>query len=223
MEIIQQIQLLLNICQHPQTYKEYNNNELPGKYKKVLSMLMNWNNEKVAIGCRTIKEVNYYVALIKKHFPNRPLFIVTGNTTTMKQRKDIVKAIKQTENGILLSTQQSLASSISIEFINKVICTALSWNWSTLSQYFFRFIRYNSKDNKEVHFITYENSLESNLLGLIAAKENLTMFMKNQELDDNEELYEKFGINFNLIDMLLTKDKDQEGKTFIRWGNQNIM
>jgi hypothetical protein len=223
MEIIQQIQLLLNICQHPQTYKEYGSLDIPNKYKKVMSMLMNWSNETVAIGCRTIKEVECYSALIRRQFPNRPLFIVTGNTTTMKKRKEIVKAIKQTENGILLSTQQSLSSSISIEFINKVICTALSWNWSTLSQYFFRFIRYNSKDNKEVHFITYENSLESNLLGLLMAKENLTMFMKNQELEDNEELYEKFGITFNLIDMLLTKDTDSEGKRFIRWGEQNIM
>lgn len=222
MEIIQQITLLLNICQHPQVYKEYKTSETPAKYKKVLSLLMKWNNEKVAIGCRTIKEVECYSSLIRNHFPNRKLFVVTGNSTTMKQRKEIVKTMKESDNAILLSTQQSLSSSISIEYINKVICTALAWNWSSLSQYFFRFIRYNSKDNKEVHFITYENSLESNLLSLLMAKENLTLFMKNQELED-DELYEQFGIDFNLIDMLLTKEKDKEGKSYIRWGQQNII
>jgi hypothetical protein len=73
-----------------------------------------------------------------------------------------------------------------------------------------------------VHFITYENSLESNLLGLLMAKEKLNLFMKNQEMEDNE-LYEEFGIDFNLIDMLLVREKDSEGKSFIKWGQQNIV
>lgn len=222
MEIIQQITLMLNICQHPQTYKEYNSSETPSKYKKVLSLLMDWNNERVAIGCRTIKEVECYHNLIRNKFPNRRIFVVTGNTTTMKQRKDIIKQLKETDNGILLSTQQSLSSSINIGFVNKVICTALAWNFSSLSQWFFRFIRYDSKDNKEVHFITYENSLENNLLALLMVKENLTLFMKNQEMND-DELYEEFGIDFNLLDMLLTKEKDHEGKVRISWGQQEIM
>jgi hypothetical protein len=53
------------------------------------------------------------------------------------------------------------------------------------------------------------------------AKENLTLFLKNQSLDD-EELNEMFGVDFNLIDMLLTKERDSENKVYIRWGEQNI-
>ena len=220
LEIIQQINLLLNICKHPQTFNEYCSYELPSKYKEVLKMVNKWNSEYVAIGCRSLKEVDCYYNMLKEN-TDRKIFVITG-ATPMQERKNIVKELQLTTNGILLSTQQSLSSSISINFVNKVICTALSWNWSTLSQYFFRFIRYNSVDFKEVHFITYENSLESNLLALISSKENLNNFMKNKELDKTE-VEEELGIDFNLIDMLLTKEKDSEGKVRINWGNQEIV
>ena len=222
MEIIQQITLLLNICRHPQDYNEYQSTELPNKYKKVLEMVKKWDNEYIAIGCRTLKEIEYYKGLLQKKFSHRKIYVITGSTT-MNDRKNIVKELKETKNGILLSTQQSLSSSINIGYINKIICTALSWNWSTLSQWFFRFIRYTSTENKEVHFITYKNSLESNLLALLLAKENIVNFMKN-DTTDSEELREKMGINFNLIEMLLQKEKDENGHSVIvNWGNQEIV
>ena len=218
LEIIQQINLLLNICKHPQTFSEYVSEELPSKYKEVLKMTNKWNNEYIAIGCRSLKEINCYYKMLSEN-TNRKIFVITGSTP-MQERKNIVKELKETGNGILLSTQQSLSSSISINFVNKVIITALSWNLSTLSQYYFRFIRYNSVDLKEVHFITYENSLESNLLALISSKENLNNFMKNSEETDIES---ELGINFDLINMLLTKEKDTDGKTYVVWGQQEII
>jgi len=220
LEIIQQINLLLNICNHPQSYKEYHSAETPNKYKKVLELVNSWKDEYVAIGCRTLKEIDNYTNLIKQN-TDRKLFIITGSTS-MNNRREIIKQLKESNNGILLSTQQSLSSSISINFVNKAICTSLSYNWATLSQYFFRFIRYNSTEFKEIHFITYGNSLESNLLSLIASKENLNQFMKSQNTDNNE-MYEELGINFDLIGMLLTKDKDEDNRTYIRWGEQIII
>lgn len=217
MEIIQQINLLLNICKHPQTFKEYEGG-IPSKYKKVLELVNKWNNEYVAIGCRSLKEVDCYSSLLSNN-TDRKIFIITG-ATPMQERKNIVSKLKETKNGILLSTQQSLSSSISINFVNKVICTALSWNMSTLSQFYFRFIRYDSKDLKEVHFITYENSLESNLLSLIISKEKLNNFMKNNE---DEDIKSELGVDFDLISMLLSKEKDSEGHTYINWGSQNIV
>lgn len=107
-----------------------------------------------------------------------------------------------------MSTQQSLSVSIDIEFVDKVIISSLSWNWSTISQYFFRFVRYTSKNEKEIHIITYKNSLENNLLYLISQKENLTNFMKNEE---SENILDKLGVNYNLIDSLLIKCRDKDG------------
>jgi hypothetical protein len=222
LEILNQLNLMLKVCAIPNNFKEYGSNLQPSKIKKMLSMLGNWNNERVAIGCRHIKTVMIYANAIKAKYPDRPIFIITGDTVTLNQRKDIVKRIKNTTNGILISTQQSLSSSMNIGFINKVIIPELSWNDASMSQYYFRFIRYTSTEWKQVYFITYENSIESNLLSLILAKEKLNLFMKNQELED-EELYEKYGVDFDLLDMLMRKEKDEDGKVSIRWGKQNIV
>jgi hypothetical protein len=222
LEIIQQLNLLLDICSHPQTYKEYGSFELPNKYIKVLKMLDSWKNERVAIGCRNIKAVDCYTSVIKRIYPNRPLFIITGNTTTMKQRREICKMLKSTTNGILLSTQQSLSSSMNIDYVDKIIIPDHSWNYATESQYFFRFIRLTSENFKEVHFVSYENSLENNLQQLIICKEKLNMFLKDRDVEQ-DELYERFGVDFNIIDMLLSKERDSEGHVSIRWGQQDII
>lgn len=219
MEIIQQINLMLDICSQAQTYREYTSTETPSKQLKVLELINSWNNENVAVGCRTLKEVALYQKLFKENLPNRNVYVVTGSVS-MEGRKEIVKQLEKDKTGILLSTQQALSSSINIGFINKVIITRLAWSMSSLSQYFFRFIRYNSTEDKEVHFITYKNSLESNLLGLLASKENLNNFMKNQ--DEIADVEEELGINFNLVEMLLSKEKDSEGKVNIKWGEQEF-
>lgn len=219
MEIIQQLTLLLNVCCQPQAYKEYNSKELPNKFKKVVELIEKWNNERVLIGCRTLKEVELYERVLNNKFSNRNIYTVTGSIS-MNKRREIINKLKEDKVGILLCTQQSLSSSVNIEFIDKCIITRLSWNYSTLSQFFFRIIRYNSKNQKDIHFITYANSLESNLLQLLITKENLTNFMKNQESTDMES---ELGVNFDLISMLLAKEKDNEGRSVIvNWGNQEI-
>lgn len=216
LEIVQQLNLLLDICSQAATYKEYNSNELPNKQKKVLELLDKWSNERVAVGCRTLKEVNMYASLIKKK-SDRNLYIVTGSVS-MKKRQEIIEIMKEDPTGILLSTQQSLSCSTNIPFIDKIIITRLPFNYY-FQQYFFRFVRYNSENEKEIHIISYENSLENNLLALIIAKEKLNNIVKNQEDMDIES---ELGVDFNLVEMLLSKEKDSEGRVRINWGEQSI-
>lgn len=45
--------------------------------------------------------------------------------------------------------------------------------------------------------------------------------MKNQLLE-NGELYERFGINPQIFSLLMTTSVDQEGKLQIQWGEQKI-
>lgn len=136
----------------------------------------------------------------------------------MKNRKEIVKQLEKDSTGILLSTQQSLSCSINIPFVDKIIITRLPFNYY-FQQYFFRFVRYNSENKKEIHIISYENSLENNLLALIIAKEKLNNIVKDKEDVDVEN---ELGVDFNLVDMLLSKEKDSLGNVKINWGNQKI-
>lgn len=220
LKILNQLLALLKICAAPQTLRDYDQSVMPEKFNTVLSLLNDFSDERVAIGVRHIEVVKKYEREIRRAFPGRPIFVITGNETTLKQRKEIVKSLKNTKNGILISTQQSLSASMNIDFVNKCIIPELHWNNSSMSQYYFRFIRYTSTEFKQVYFVTYENSIESNLLKMILVKDKLNLFMKDQDLTD-DELYERFGVDSNMLQNLMYKEKTEEGYV-IRWGDQKV-
>jgi superfamily II DNA/RNA helicase len=222
LRILRQLNALLLSASLPTAFKEYRGHSTPSKAKKMIQMVKQWDNEIVSIGCTRIKTVNAYANILRKHFPHRQIFVITGESSTLQQRQDIVDKLKESKNGILICTQQSLSSSMNIDFVNRVLLVELNWNMSQMSQHFFRYIRFTSKDPKEIHFLTVANSLESNLLKLNMTKEKLNLFMKDQEIDD-EELNNRFGLDFDVLEWLLSKEKDSEGNTLIRWGEQKIV
>nr|WP_145401506.1 N-6 DNA methylase [Paenibacillus xylanexedens] len=223
LEIIQQLNMLIRSCSAPHLFKEYEGKGYSSKFENVFTKLSKWDNEPVVIGCRFKKTVYSYANYISRLFPNRRLFIVTGEDMSLKQRKQMIIEMKKYRNPILVCTQQSLSSSISINYVNKIIVPELAWNGAALHQFTARFVRFDSEsDNKEIHYITYENSIESNLLQLILSKEKLNLFMKNDDLND-DELYERFGVDFDILNMLMTKEKDQHGYTRLKWGQQEVI
>ena len=91
-----------------------------------------------------------------------------------------------------------------------------------MSQFYFRFIRYISQEEKEIYFVTYLGSLESNLMQMILAKEKLNLFMKGEETD-LDSIYERFGVNYDLMSTLMQREEDEHGNLRIRWGKQEIV
>lgn len=220
LRIIQQITLLLRISAAPNTVSEYSG-ELPGKLRRTIQLTGNWAEEIVAIGVRHTVVLDAYAAALREAFPNRPLFIVTGATTTFAKRRALRQTLRESGNGILLCTQQSLPSSVNFEFVNKVIIPELHYNNSRMSQFYMRFIRFNSVDWKDIYFLTYAQSIESNLMQMILAKEKLNLFMKGDEAD-MDDIYERFGVDYDLTSLLLYRDIDEDGRFSIRWGEQEI-
>lgn len=220
LKILKQLILMLKICASSQIFKEYESSELPEKFKKVIKLVNKFKDQRVAIGVRHIEVANEYYKEIKKQFPNRQVFLITGDKTSLEQRKSIVNELKATKNGILISTQQSLSASMNIDFVDKCIIAELHWNNAGMSQYYFRFIRYTSTRFKEVYFVTYKNSIETNLLKMILTKDKLNLIMKNKELAD-EEIEEKFGIDSDVLKNLMYKEQTDDGVK-IRWGEQKV-
>lgn len=221
LKVLNQLILMLQINAAPQNFKEYASKSLPGKFKEVLSIIGEYN-ERIAIGVRHIDVAQRYYNEIKKKFPERPVYLITGKGSTIQQRKRIINgSFRRSKNGILISTQQALSASMNIDFVNKCIIPELHWNNASMSQYYFRFIRFTSQNFKTVFFVTYKNSIENNLLKMILVKDKLNLFMKGQELTDTE-LYERFGIDTNMLLNLFYKEKTKDGYE-IRWGEQRIL
>ena len=221
LKLMQQITLLLRVSAAPNTLEEYESDAIPVKIRKAVELAAQWENEIVAIGVRHKVVLDAYAEAFQQLLPNRPLIQVTGSTTTFAKRRALRRSLKETGNGILLCTQQSLPSSVNFEYVNKIILPELHYNNSGMSQFYMRFIRYTSTEFKDIYFLTYAGSLESNLMQMVVAKEKINLFMKGKDAD-LDEIYEKFGINYNLLALLMRRELDEEGHFQIRWGEQLI-
>ena len=105
--------------------------------------------------------------------------------------------------------------------MNKIIIPELHYNNSGMSQFYMRFIRYTSTEYKDIYFLTYAGSLESNLMQMVVAKEKINLFMRGQDTN-LDEIYERFGIDYNLLSLLMRREVDEKGHLNIRWGEQMI-
>ena len=118
-------------------------------------------------------------------------------------------------------TSFSLPSSVNFEYVNKIIIPELHYNNSRMSQFYMRFVRYTSTEWKDIYFVTYAGSIESNLMQMVLAKEKINLFMKGQDAD-LDEIYERFGVDYDLLSLLMYREEDKEGRFHIRWGRQEI-
>ena len=139
----------------------------------VVEALARWPEEVVAIGVRHTTVLDRYAAAIREYLPERPLFVVTGSTVTFAKRRALREVLRDSRNGILLCTQQSLLSSVNFEFVNKIIIPEMHYNNAGMSQFYMRFVRYTSTEKKDLYFPIYIGSLESSLMQMVLAKEKL--------------------------------------------------
>ena len=221
MKLIQQITLLLRISAAPNTMAEYTSEEVPVKIQKVLDMVESWPDEPVVIGVRHKIVVDAYADAIRQRMPGRKLFVVTGTTTSLAKRRALKKSLAESGNGILVCTQQSFPSSVNMEFVNKIIIPELHYNNARMSQFYHRFIRFTSQHDKDIYFVTYAGSIESNQMQMVLAKEKLNLFMKGKDVD-LDDVYKRFGVDYDLLSLLMRREEDDDGKLRITWGEQLI-
>lgn len=220
LRLMRQIKLLIKACSVPHLIEGYSGDGIPNK-TKYIEKLVRKIPGKVAVGCTSIAAFDLYENHLRKCFPDRPVFVVKGDVA-FKRRQNIVTEFDSTINGILICTQQSLSSSVNIPVCNQVILESLQWNIPRMEQFYFRFIRLDSKEMKDVHYVTYEDSVEQNLMALVLTKERLNEFIKTGEVKEQSEIFEEFDITMSVIDSLLVRTQDREGKIHISWGSQRI-
>ncbi|HVI44594.1 MAG TPA: N-6 DNA methylase [Chitinophaga sp.] len=219
--IVRQIMSLIKATSMPHLMPNFRGYELPGKYQKIFSMLDGWPSELVTIGCTLKEAAQDYFSRLQQRLPERQLFYIDGEISIQRRIK-VLESFKSSGNGILVCTQQSLKSSVNIPFCNKCIIESLQWNIPKISQFYFRFIRFDSPFPTQVHFVNYENTIELNLLALLMAKEKLNSFVKTLAEQDRADIYEAYDIDMGILDMLVQKEYDAEGRMSLSWGRQSV-
>lgn len=220
LRIIRQIGLLIKACSVPNTFVGYDGDSYPQKAQDIKAIIKELSG-KVAIGTTTIEALNMYVTYLAEQFPDRPMFVIQGSIP-FKKRDKIIKEFEATTNGILICTQQSLKSSVNIPSCNEVIVESLQWNISKIEQFFFRFIRLNSKQNTNVHFLINNESIEQNIMALLLAKERLNEFVKTGDIKEQSDIFNEFDLSMSFIENLLKRKRDDDGNLYIGWGSQKV-
>lgn len=220
LRIIRTLTLLIKACSVPNLMPGYNSSLLPTKTEKIKEMISR-RDEKVILGTTTIEALAMYSDILADAFPERPLFIIDGSVE-FRKRDNILKAFEATRNGILACTQQSLKSSVNIPTCNQVIIESLQWNIPKIQQFFFRTIRFDSRDLTTVHFVTYDETVEQNILGLLMTKQRLNEFVKTGEIQSEDDVLEEYGLAEDFLDTLLEKKYDEDGHVYFTWGEQKI-
>ena len=218
---MRQLTLLIQATSTPQLFDFYRGSGTPNKARKIFELLEELD-EKVAIGCTSIGGVDWYVDEIKLKFPDREVFKIVGDVD-FRKRKGLIEQFEATSNGILVCTQQSLKSSVNIPTCDVCIVESLQWNIPKIEQFFFRFIRYDSKNSTRVIFVNYEGTIEVNLLALLMAKEKLNDYVKTLEYREDSDIYQQYDIDLNILNELITKSKDEEGNLHIEWGESKVV
>lgn len=219
MRLIRQIKALIKATSVPHLMKNYLGSSYPEKYRAIANLIETWPNELITIGTTNKTFGPDFSDFLSSLFPDRKTFYINGEND-IDNRIEILKEFKYSQNGLLICTQQSLKSSVNIPYCNKCIIESLQWNIPKMSQFYFRFIRFDSIKHTEVHFVNYSNTIEINLLALLMAKEKLNDFIKTTNEKSSAAIYEQFGIDLNILDMLITKEYDSDGKLMLRWGKQ---
>ena len=220
LRLMRQIKLLIKACSVPHLIDGYFGDGIPNKTRYIEKLIRKIPG-KVAVGCTSIAAFDLYENHLRECFPNRPVFVVKGDVT-FKKRQSIVTEFDSTVNGILVCTQQSLSSSVNIPTCNDVILESLQWNIPKMEQFYFRVIRLDSKELKDVHYVTYKDSVEQNLMALVLTKERLNEFIKSGEVKEQSDIFEEFDVTMSVIESLLVRERDREGKIHISWGSQRI-
>ena len=220
LRLMRQIKLLIKACSVPHLIEGYFGDGIPNKTRYIEKLIRKIPG-KVAVGCTSIAAFDLYENHLRECFPDRPVFVVKGDVA-FKKRQSIVTEFDSTINGILVCTQQSLSSSVNIPTCNDVILESLQWNIPKMEQFYFRFIRLDSKELKDVHYVTYKDSVEQNLMALVLTKERLNEFIKTGEVKEQSDIFEEFDVTMSVIESLLVRERDREGKIHISWGSQRI-
>ena len=221
-KIIAQIKIMLRICTCATVFQDYKGDPITGKMQAIFSKIENLPRQRIAIGVRQNNIVRAYAAAARQYFPDRPIFTVTGSELSPKQRCHLIYgSFEDFDDAILICTQQSLSESISIDSVDTCFIADFHWNDSRMSQFYRRFVRYTSTRKKSIYYVNYPDSIETNLIYLLVAKERMLRFLKGEDISF-EHLFEEMGFALEHHQGAVFKEYDEKGKMQLQWGQQQI-
>lgn len=217
---VRQLRLLIESCLHPHLFKEWTGNGHATKFHATRDLIQSLDkNERILLGVprRQVFGMNYLEHWADFLEPTgRQAHQVHGGMS-FNQRNDTIREFLHAPGAILIASMEALRSSVNLRGTRHVIMPALGWNLSRIHQFAYRIIRMDSEEPSQMHFVTYANSIETNLWQLLMSKEVGNMAVAEGRVPTTEEISQSLEIDPQLLQNILGKERDEEGNLKLTW------
>lgn len=189
------IRLLQQTCSTPERLALGLPLEVGTKRDFIRDRILNSPADHIAVGTIWKKAATSLVEYLESSAIGRPVFYFDGEAS-FKNRRRTLDMFMATPRAVLVTTQQSLRSSVNVPCVSEVIAEALPWNFPSLEQWARRFVRYDSPHSKvSLNIITCQDTIEEQILGLLLRKVNVTKVATGDDIACDEELFAQYGID----------------------------
>ena len=143
--------------------------------------------------------------------PARPPTVSSPALTTLfaKRRASVRHFPGRVATESFSAPSRASPPSVNFEFVNKIIIPELhlqQFRHEPVLYALYPLHLYGVYGHLLPHLA---GSLESNLMQMVVAKKKLNLFMKGKDAD-LDEIYDKFGIDYNLMALLMRQELDEK-------------
>jgi Type I restriction-modification system methyltransferase subunit len=209
--IAQQIRVLQQACSDPETHAPGFPLDESSKRQHILSRVRNSTASHIAVGTIWKISAENISDFLKSKGAGREVFYFNGEASFPTRRK-LLSDFMRCPRAVIVTTQQSLRSSVNVPCVSEVIAEALPWNFPSLEQWARRFVRYDSTHSSvNLEILACQNTIEEQILGLLLRKANVTRVATGDNLACDEELFSQYGIDsddlMTLVEYLMGEDR----------------
>ena len=155
----------------------------------------------VAVGVIWRESVARLLPVLQREFPDREIVAFDGDDSFAQRRRKL-NQLEAANRGLLLSTQQSIRSSLNLPIVSEVVAEAMPWNFTGLNQYTMRFCRLTSKALVKVRLLIAVGTIEERILGLLLRKQTVALPVAGDAINGEDELFSDYGIVAEDLDEL---------------------
>lgn len=217
---VRQLRLLIESCLHPHLFKEWTGSGHATKFHATRDLIQNLDpRHRILLGVprRQVFGMDYlehWADFLKP--TGRQMFTLHGGMS-FSRRNEITREFLQTDGAILIASMEAMRSSVNLRGTQHVIMPALGWNLARINQFAYRIIRMDSETPSQMHFVTYANSIETNLWQLLMSKEVGNMAVAEGRVPTTDEISQDLEIDPQLLQNILGKERDEEGNLKLTW------
>lgn len=219
--LVKDVCILIKACSVPHLiYPGYYGDDYPSKTRYIESLIRKIPG-KVAIGCTTLAAFDLYESYIRERFPDRPIYVVKGDVAF--KRQSMVAGVRlhhQRHTDMRTAELEQFGEYPNLQWCDTGVA-AMEYTQDGAVLLSLHTPRLQGDEGCHIIMPT-RTPLSRTWWHWYLQKSVSTSSIKTGEVKEQSEIFEEFDITMSVIDSLLIRSTDSEGKIHISWGSQRV-